>query len=126
MEAIGDWKDLVFLITEDEPNNYYYLEILLKERVKRLDHAKNGKEAVDLAAINHYDMVLMDLKMPIMGGVEAVGILKKQFPDMPIIAQTAYSMLDEREIALKAGCDDYIAKPIRRDDLLEIIQKNLR
>lgn len=120
-----DWKDFTILIAEDEPDNYLYLEILLKNKVQRIDHAENGLKAVELASKNRYDLVLMDLKMPVMDGIEATIKLKQQFPDMPIIAQTAYATPEEKKQALKAGFDDYICKPIKKADLLEIIGKVL-
>ena len=120
-----DWKDFTILIAEDEPDNYLYLEILLKNKVKRIDHAINGLKAVELASKNRYDLVLMDIKMPVMNGIEATIKLKQQFPDMPIIAQTAYASPEEREQVLQAGCDDYISKPIKKSALMEIIGKIL-
>ena len=120
-----DWKDFTILIAEDEPDNYLYLEILLKNKVKRIDHAVNGLKAVELASKNRYDLVLMDIKMPVMDGIEATIKLKQQFPDMPIIAQTAYATPEEREQTLQAGCDNYISKPMKKADLLELIGKVL-
>lgn len=120
-----DWKDFTILIAEDEPDNYLYLEILLKNKVKRIDHAINGLKAVEMASKNRYDLVLMDIKMPIMDGIEATMKLKQQFPDMPVIAQTAYATPEEKEQVLQAGCDDYISKPIKKAALMEIISKIL-
>jgi CheY-like chemotaxis protein len=120
-----DWKDLTILIAEDEPDNYLYLEILLKNKVKRIDHAINGMKAVELSSKNRYNLVLMDLKMPVMDGIEATKKIKQQFPDIPIIAQTAYTTPEEKDKALQAGCDAYIAKPIKKADLMAIINKVL-
>lgn len=120
-----DWKDLTILIAEDEPDNYLYLEILLKNKVKRIDHAINGMKAVELSSKNRYNLVLMDLKMPVMDGIEATRKIKQQFPDIPIIAQTAYTTPEEKDKALQAGCDAYIAKPIKKTDLMAIINKVL-
>ncbi|MCK9638570.1 MAG: response regulator [Prolixibacteraceae bacterium] len=116
-------KDLTILIAEDEPVSYKYIEILLKDKVKRIDHTTNGKEAVELALKNSYNLILMDLKMPVMGGIEASKILKQQFPDIPIIAQTAYSTPEEKESALKAGCADFLTKPFKKRELIEMINK---
>ena len=116
-------KDLTILIAEDEPVSYKYIEILLKDKVKRIDHTTNGKEAVELALKNSYNLILMDLKMPVMGGIEASKILKQQFPDIPIIAQTAYSSPEEKESALKAGCADFLTKPFKKRELIEMINK---
>lgn len=116
-------KDFILLVADDEPVNFQYLKILLKDKVKRIDHALNGEEAVELASKSRYDLILMDLKMPVMGGIEATKILKKQFPELPIVAQTAYSMPEDREYALQSGCDEFISKPIKKEKLMEIINK---
>ena len=116
-------KDFTILVAEDERVSYQYIEILLKDKVKRIDRATNGKEAVELALKNSYNLILMDLKMPVMSGIEAAKILKQQFPDIPIIAQTAYSMPEEKESALKAGCADFLTKPIKKRELIEMINR---
>jgi len=118
-------KDYTILIAEDKRVHYLYIEILLKDIVKRIDHAINGKEAVELAIKNCYNLILMDLKMPVMGGIEATKILKRQFPEIPIIAQTAYSVPEEKESALKAGCADFLTKPIKKRELIEMINRYL-
>jgi PAS domain S-box-containing protein len=116
-------KDFILLVADDEPVNFLYLKTLLKDKVKRIDHALNGKEAIELASKNNYDLVLMDIKMPVMGGIEATKILKKQLPELPIIAQTAYSLPEDKALALQAGCDEFISKPIIKEKLMEIINK---
>ncbi|MCX6221203.1 MAG: ATP-binding protein [Bacteroidia bacterium] len=116
-------KNFTILVAEDERVSYQYIEILLKDKVKRIDRATNGKEAVELALKNSYNLILMDLKMPVMGGIEATKILKQQFPDIPIIAQTAYSMPEEKESALEAGCADFLTKPIKKRELIEMINR---
>lgn len=116
-------KDLTILIVEDKRVHYQYIEILLKNKVKRIDHATNGREAIELILKNSYNLILMDLKMPVMGGIEATKILKQQFPDIPIIAQTAYSLPEEKESALKAGCTDFLTKPIKKKELIEMINR---
>lgn len=113
----------ILLIAEDEAPNYLYLNILLKNKVQRIDHATNGAEAIEMASKNCYDLILMDLRMPVMSGIEATKMLKQQYPEIPIVVQTAYSMPEEREIAFQAGCDDFITKPINKDDLVKIIGK---
>jgi CheY-like chemotaxis protein len=116
-------KDLVILIVDDEPLNYHYLEILLKNNVKKVDIAVNGKQAVEMALKNSYNLVLMDLKMPVMSGIEATRILKAKYPDLPVIAQTAYSLPAEKAYALQAGCDDIIVKPINKAKMMEVINR---
>ncbi len=122
VEQIDSTK-LVILIAEDDPTNYMYLEIILKKIVKRIDHAMNGQEAVDLASKNPYDLVLMDLDMPVMNGIIATKEIKQRFPDLPIIAQTAFTSQNDQDKAIEAGCDDFIKKPFKKADLIEMINK---
>jgi PAS domain S-box-containing protein len=120
---------ITILIVEDEEVNYLYLEAILEndtERNYNLIHAKNGKEAIEICNENkNINMILMDIKMPLLNGFEASKIIKSQKPDLPIIAQTAYSTKSERELALKSGCDEFISKPINKEELLSTIEKHL-
>ncbi len=97
------------LIVEDEEVNYLYIDTLLEdfELNLRTLHAKHGKEAVEMCKKNsEIDFVLMDMKMPIMTGFEATKLIKEFRPDLPIVAQTAYSTREEKGQAISAGCDD--------------------
>jgi PAS domain S-box-containing protein len=78
-------SDYSILVAEDEMVNFIFLKILLKGEVKSIDHAMNGKEAVEMALKNHYDLILMDIKMPVMDGLEASILLKRTFPELIII-----------------------------------------
>jgi PAS domain S-box-containing protein len=123
LSAYKPMEEVTILVADDEPVNFLYLEILLKNKIKRLDHAHNGKEAVEMAANNRYKMILVDLKMPEMDGFEAAKRIRQNLQSIPIIAQTAYATTEDREKAIQAGCDDLIAKPIKKDILIEMIQK---
>jgi PAS domain S-box-containing protein len=116
-------EDMVLLIADDEHMNFLYLEILLKNLVKRIDHASNGRQALEMVSKQHYDLIFMDLKMPEVNGYDATKIIKQQQPEVTIIAQTAYSSPEDEEKALMAGCDDFISKPIKKSLLLEKLQK---
>jgi len=120
---LAKWKELNILIVEDDLTNYLYLEVLLKEKVNRIDRAYNGMEAVEMVKKNTYNLILMDMKMPIMSGDEATAKIKKLFPLLPIIVITAYATSEEKERALNAGCDDYLSKPIKKSDLMVHIAK---
>ncbi len=112
------------LIAEDVESNFLYLKAVLSKLNATIFWAKNGIEAVDICEKQkNIDLVLMDLQMPEMNGYEATQILKKKFPDLPVVAQTAFAMSDDREKALDAGCDDYLAKPIKSKDLLIVVQR---
>jgi len=115
--------DFSILIAEDEQVNFQLLKIILKGKIKVIDHAINGKMAVELAEKNRYNLILMDLKMPVMGGIEATKILKALNPRIPVIAQTAYSLPEEKKLALDAGCDDFLTKPIKKETLMAMIDK---
>ena len=121
------WNNRVLLITEDEEVNFFYLKALLKRTEARVIRAKNGKEAVDIITEHHgeIDLILMDINMPIMDGYEAMKIIKSRHPKIPIIAQTAYTLSDDRRKCLKAGFNDYISKPINRLALFRMLNENL-
>ncbi len=119
-------KGKVILIVEDVESSYSLLEaMLIKYKVKLL-WAKNGIEAIKMAMENPLiELVLMDVNMPIMNGFEATTEIKKLEPDLPIIAQTAYANSEDREMAVSAGCDDYLEKPIQKKLLYKILDKFL-
>ena len=121
------WNNRVVLITEDEEVNFFYLKTLLKKTKARILRAKNGKEAVDIIAEykGGVDLILMDINMPVMDGYEAMRIIKSKHPDLPIIAQTAYTLNNDRHKCLKAGFNDYIAKPVNRVALFRMVNDNL-
>ncbi|MDF1518448.1 MAG: response regulator [Lutibacter sp.] len=116
-------------MAEDEEVNFMVLEILLVDKIKlpcTIIHAKDGLEAVELTKTNPaIELVLMDIKMPKMDGHEATKRIKGFRPNVPIIAQTAYSTPEEKEKAFLAGCDDFMAKPISKDVLNSLISKYL-
>ena len=115
------------LIAEDVESNFLYLKAVLSKLNANVFWAKNGLEVLDICEKEEVmDLVLMDLQMPEMNGYEATQILKKKYPNLPVVAQTAFAMSDDREKALAAGCDDYLAKPIKSKDLLNITEKFLK
>lgn len=118
-----DLKDCSILIAEDESDSFLYLNVLLRNKAKVVDRAKNGQEVIDMISGKNYDLVFMDLKMPQLGGIEATQKIRENYPSIPIIAQTAYATFEEKERALAAGCNDYLTKPIRKDDLFAMVDK---
>lgn len=114
------------LIAEDEEINYYYLYEVLRKNGAKVIWAKNGLEAINVVESNpNIDMVLMDIKMPEVNGLEAIKYIKLIRPELPVIAQTAFVMDNDREICLKAGCVDFITKPIKVDQLIEMIARHI-
>ncbi len=115
------------LVAEDEEYNFLYISRILKDAGIDFLRATNGQEAVDICQNNpNLGMIFMDIKMPIMNGYEAVRMIRESKNDIPIIAQTAFAIGNEKKKALDAGCNDYIAKPFKRDELLNKIRKNLK
>jgi len=111
------------LIVEDMEMNYKYLKSLLKSMGISVLWAKNGNEAVEMAfADNDIDLVLMDIRLPLKDGYEATRIIKEKRPNLPIIAQSANALLDERKKALESGCDDYITKPVYKKEFSKIVE----
>jgi CheY-like chemotaxis protein len=114
---------LTILVVEDEKTNYLYIKEIFEGTDIKIHHAENGKEAVEMCRkYNSIDLILMDLKMPVMNGFEATKKIRELFPWIPIIAQTAFSMPGEKEKALQAGCDDFISKPFKKEQILSIIK----
>ena len=116
--------NIKILIAEDEDSNYRYIEKLLSKVGYNLLRAKNGYEAVEFArAYDDIDLILMDIKMPVKNGVEATREIRLFKPNLPIIATTAFAIPGDREVFLKAGCDDYIPKPLKSEILIEMVNK---
>ena len=117
-----NWENFTILIVEDARISFELLVKFLDGTKAKILHAVDGEEAVKMCLENNsIDVVLMDIQLPIMDGLEATRLIKKEKPLLPIIAQTANAMLDDKKIISAAGCDDYIAKPISKTELLEKI-----
>jgi len=119
---------IIILIVEDDENNYLYIYTLLEDfelNLKTL-HAKNGNEAVKICQNNNQiDLILMDIKLPDMDGLEATKQIRKFRPNLPIIAQTSYLSADYKEKAISTGCNDFILKPFSDEILYQIITKHI-
>jgi two-component system sensor histidine kinase EvgS len=119
-------KNLTVLIAEDETNSEFYLTEILKPLCRKIHHAATGTEAVETYRKNpDIDLILMDIKMPLMNGYEATRLIRTFNKDVIIIAQTAYALSGDREKALAAGCNDYIAKPIKVNELRMLLAKHM-
>lgn len=111
------------LIAEDDRVNFIYLRELLKNFAELIDHADNGQKALEMVLQNSYNLIFMDIKMPLMNGLEVIAAIRQHQIRVPIIAQTAYAQPEEREHILAAGADAYLAKPILSEDLEQTIRK---
>ena len=112
------------LIAEDNDSNFILMTYILK-KYYQFDRAINGQQAVDMVEKGNYDMILMDIKMPIMDGMEATRLIKEKHPDLPIIALTANAFDSDRQLAYEAGCDEFLPKPISSAVCLKTISKFL-
>ena len=113
------------LVAEDNDSNFILMGYLLKKHYEVI-RAINGIDAVEKEEQGGIDMVLMDLKMPEMDGLQATRIIKEKYPDMPIIALTANAFSSDREQAFEAGCDEFLSKPVNSELCLETIAKLLK
>jgi CheY-like chemotaxis protein len=123
---VVNWNEKTILIVEDEIYNHLYLEEMLLGTKAKILHASDGQESVD-NVINHADisLVLMDIKMPVMDGYEAMRVIKKIRPHLPIIAQTAFALSQDEEVAMDAGFDNYLSKPIDKNHFIEVLSNYL-
>lgn len=110
------------LIAEDVESNYLLLKALLGKEYNLL-HAYNGQEAIEMFIQYAPDLILMDVKMPIMDGLEATRQIRKHSLTIPIIAQTAFAFDQDRVRIIEAGCDDYLTKPLSPVSLKATIEK---
>ena len=111
-----DVRKPLILIAEDVESNYKLLEIILKKEYDLL-WAKNGREAVDA--------ILMDIKMPVMDGIEALKEIRRYTAELPVIMQTAYAFDTDRRTAEEAGCNGFITKPVMPRELKMYLDKYL-
>ncbi|HEY4789542.1 MAG TPA: ATP-binding protein [Bacteroidales bacterium] len=121
-----DWSEKTILIAEDEELNYRYLQALLQPTNVNIRWAENGQKAIDYVLNDpSINLILMDIRMPVLNGLEATKIIKSTNHTIPIIAQTAYAQSHERENYIKAGCDEFIPKPINTSHFISVLKKFL-
>jgi two-component system, cell cycle response regulator DivK len=122
--TVPNWSDKTILIVEDEEINRFFFKTALRVTNVNLLFANDGFEGIDIALKNNnIDCILMDIRMPVMDGYEAMKRIKNEKKDLPIIVQSAYALSHERKKAFESGCDDYISKPIRLEILFEILKR---
>ena len=116
-----NWKNKQILVAEDEELNWFFVREMLKQTGATVHRARNGNEVVDLTRELSPDAILMDLKMPEMSGIEAARRIREFNAHVPIIAQTAFVMAEEKEESYKAGCNHFVTKPLDRTTIMELI-----
>ena len=110
------------LVAEDNDSNYLLMTYILK-KTYQVERANNGLQAVERVEQGGVDLVLMDMKMPVMDGLEATRKIRATHPDLPIIALTANAFDTDRQLALSSGCNEFLAKPVNAVKCLETISK---
>lgn len=113
------------LVAKDCQTNQTLIKLVLERLGLEVTIVENGQEVVEKATSEHFDLILMDIQMPVMNGYEAARALREQQVTVPIIAVTAYAMKGDCEKCLAAGCDDYLSKPIEKRELLKKLRKYL-
>ncbi len=120
------WSKKTILLAEDEESNSNLIKMILKSSGVNILFAENGSQAVDLCRNEKgISMVLMDIKMPVMDGLAATRLIKSFRNSLPIIATTAYADINDKQMCFDAGCNDYLSKPFRKGDLINMISKYL-
>ena len=112
------------LIAEDIQSNYQLVSTILKDHYDLL-HAENGQKAVEIARSQHVDLLLMDMKMPVLDGLKATAEIRKFNASLPIVALTAHAFDSDRIAAIKVGCNEYLVKPIEKMKLMVALKKYL-
>jgi len=121
-----NWENKTILIAEDIDFNYLFLASALKYTRANTLWAKDGQMAVEMCRNHKVDLVLMDIQMPSLNGLEAARVIKKEFPHLPIIAQTAFAMQSDIDRYISEGFNDYLTKPIQIENLNNILAKYLQ
>jgi PAS domain S-box-containing protein len=116
-----NWENKRILIAEDEELNWLFIREMLRKTGSEILRAKNGIEAVSVTKKVSPDMILMDIKMPEMDGIEATKKIRNFNKEVPIIAQTAFVMAEEKEESMRVGCNHFVTKPLDRTIVMEII-----
>lgn len=120
------WAGKTVLIVEDNETSNIYFEAALRKTKANLVWAKNGLDAVEMVKENNQiNLILMDINMPKLDGIEATRIIKGLFPEIIIVVQTAFILSGEERMCTDAGCDEFITKPIRLKYLLDTINRYL-
>nr|WP_320120325.1 tetratricopeptide repeat protein [uncultured Marinifilum sp.] len=120
-----DFSGKHILVAEDVESNFLYINEVLKKVNANVTWSQDGIETIEKFQDNHYDLILMDIQMPKINGYQATRQIKKQDPNVPVIAQSAYAFKDENIKINEAGCDAFISKPYTENELLSIISKNM-
>jgi len=118
------WPGKKILIVEDDPASCQLFSVLLKSRGTELVSTDNGLEAVNICSTDDgINLVLMDIQLPIMDGYTATKLIKQLRSELPVVAQTAYTLEEDEGKCFAAGCDAYLTKPVKKDELYKTIDQ---
>jgi PAS domain S-box-containing protein len=121
-----DWRNRIVLIVEDNNSSFLLLKSYMESTGIKILRAGNGEEAVKMCEVNpDIELVLMDIQLPIMDGYKATSLIKEMRKDLPVIAQTAHAMVEDVEESKKAGCDEHVSKPVKKEVLLSVMSEYL-
>ena len=121
-----NWSNKHILVAEDEELNWLFVREMLRQTGATIHRARDGREVVSQAKKLVPDAILMDIKMPELSGIDAARLIRKFNSSVPIIAQTAYVMAEEKEESLRAGCNHFVTKPLDRTTIMEFIDSYFR
>lgn len=124
-QARYNFSNYTIMIAEDTPYNYEYLQSILQKTGARIVWAKDGIDVLKLYNSTKIDLILMDIQLPEISGYEATAQIRATNQTIPIIAQTAYAMAEDRQKCIDSGCNEVLVKPIRMDDVLTTVAKYL-
>jgi two-component system sensor histidine kinase/response regulator len=113
------------MIAEDVPYNYEYLNSILQRTGANILWAKDGIDVLKLYNSSKIDLILMDIQLPEISGYEATAQIRQSNKELPIIAQTAYAMAEDKQKCIESGCNDVLVKPIRMDEVLNTVARYL-
>jgi len=120
-----NFSNFTIMVAEDTPYNYEYLHSILQKTGANVLWAKDGIDVLTLFSNNKVDLILMDIQLPEINGYEATTQIRLIDQSIPIIAQTAYAMAEDKQKCLESGCNEVLVKPIRMDDVLTTVAKYL-
>ena len=126
--AIPGTRQSTILIVENEVSNRILIEKVLSTRGFRCLSASNGREALEILDMEPVDLILTDLSMPVLDGYRTTQLIRERpaLANVPIVAVTAYALNDENEAAMQIGCNEYLTKPFKPRQLLELVDRLLR
>ena len=120
------WPGKTIMIAEDDASNFLLIEAILKDTGITLLHVGDGVELLEkINAGIPIDLILLDIKMPRMSGTQAMKIIRESYPDVPVVVQTAYDRTSHRKQCQDMGCNEFLVKPLRKKEVLDILNKYL-